>query len=70
MTGFVKAMETGKRKMQLQEVLDNVPDEQVEKIVQGFMSDGASVKKERQPDGTWRITATFDAKTKSQMFAV
>ena len=56
--------------MQLQEVLENVPDEQVEKIVQGFMSDGASVKKERQPDGTWRITANFEGKTKSQMFAV
>lgn len=42
-----------------EEIVTSVPDSEVEKVVLDFKSEGALVVKERQPNGTWRVTATF-----------
>lgn len=40
-------------------VVNNVPDTDVERVMQDFWSEGASVRKERQQDGNWKIIALF-----------
>ncbi len=41
------------------EKLINIPDEKVQKVIDSFLNEGAQVKKEKQPDGRWTVTATF-----------
>ncbi len=48
--------------------LDEVPESDVERVVSDFMSEGASVRKVRTADGTWRIIATFGVDEKTSQF--
>jgi hypothetical protein len=41
------------------ETLTNVPSSEKEEVVSDFESEGATVQSQREPDGTWTITATF-----------
>ncbi len=42
-----------------QEVLKDIPDNRVDKIVAMYGADGCTdIKKEKQPDGKWTVTAT------------
>jgi hypothetical protein len=41
------------------ETLDQVPDDQLADVVRDYESEGATVTKTRNPDGTWKVTATF-----------
>lgn len=42
------------------EVLRGISDARVDKIVAMYRADGATdVQKEKQPDGTWTVTANF-----------
>jgi hypothetical protein len=43
------------------ETLNDVPDSEVEQVVQDYKDEGATVTKTRNPDGTWTVTATFPA---------
>ena len=40
-------------------ILTDIPESDVEEVVSDFESEGASVKKKRQPNGKWKVTATF-----------
>lgn len=42
------------------EVLKDIPDSEVEEVVSDFESEGASVEREEQDNGLWKVTATFD----------
>ena len=46
--------------MARQEILNNIPDSEVDEIVSGFESDGATVTKDKNPDGTWNVTAIWE----------
>lgn len=37
----------------------DVPDEDVDQLVEDFESEGAKVEKTRQPDGKWIVKALF-----------
>ncbi len=39
--------------------LDQVTDEEVEKVVASFLAQGATVEKRQNANGTWRVIATF-----------
>ena len=41
------------------EILTNIPDSEVDEVVRDFESEGASVEKTQNTDGTWKVTATF-----------
>lgn len=43
------------------EILKDIPDSEVEEVVSDFKSEGASVEKEKQDNGSWKVTATFDS---------
>lgn len=45
--------------MPRQEILTDVPDSDLARVVKDFESEGATVTKEKQPDGNWTVTATF-----------
>ena len=48
--------------------LEGVPDTDVEEVVKDFESEGATVVKEKQADGNWRVRAMFgvpEPKTKA-----
>jgi len=37
----------------------DVPDSDVDRVVAGFEREGATVTKEKQPNGRWTVTAKF-----------
>ena len=41
------------------ERLTDVPDDEVDQLVEDFESVGAEVTKTKQDDGNWTVTATF-----------
>jgi hypothetical protein len=41
------------------EVLKDVPRSELDEVVNDFKSEGAIVKKEKQENGLWKVTATF-----------
>lgn len=41
------------------ETLENVPDSEVNEVVSDFQSEGATVVKNQNADGTWTVTATI-----------
>ena len=42
-----------------QRTLENVPDSEVDEVVSDFQSEGATVEKIQQEDGSWKVTATY-----------
>ena len=42
------------------EVLKDIPASEVDEVVGDFKSEGASVEKEQQDNGLWKVTATFN----------
>lgn len=45
--------------MSRQEILTDVPETEVKQKVQDYESEGAEVKVEKQPDGNYKVIATF-----------
>lgn len=45
--------------MPRQEILTDVPESDIDRVVKDFESEGATVTKVKQPDGNWTVTATF-----------
>ncbi|MGA2465844.1 MAG: hypothetical protein ABSH06_16010 [Thermodesulfobacteriota bacterium] len=41
------------------ETLTDIPDNDVDKVVSDFESEGATVTKTRQANGMWTVVATF-----------
>jgi hypothetical protein len=41
------------------QVLTDVPAEEVDQVVSDFEAEGATVTKELQPNGKYKVTATF-----------
>lgn len=42
------------------EILRDVPDSEVDEVMQDFRDDGATnVRKDKQLDGKWTVTATY-----------
>jgi hypothetical protein len=41
------------------EVLTDIPDSQVDQVVEDFESEGATATKTRQANGLWTVRATF-----------
>ncbi len=39
--------------------LDNVPNSEVKQVAEDFESEGATVTKTQNPDGTWNVVADF-----------
>ncbi len=42
-----------------QTTITGIPSDQVDQVVSDFESEGATVTKSQQPDGTWTVVATF-----------
>lgn len=42
--------------------MTDVPDSEVAEVVSGYEDEGATVTKERQPDGRWKVIAKFPDK--------
>ncbi len=42
------------------ETLTGISDSELDEVVADFESEGATVTKERQSDGTWTVTAKWD----------
>jgi hypothetical protein len=42
-----------------QEILSDIPESDLDRVVKDFESEGATVTKKKQPDGNWTVTATF-----------
>lgn len=45
--------------MPRQEILSDIPESELDRVVKDFESEGATVTKEKQPDGNWTVKATF-----------
>lgn len=41
------------------EVLTNIPPDEVDQVVEDYESEGAVVKRIKQPDGNWTVKAKF-----------
>jgi hypothetical protein len=41
------------------EMLTDIPDDLLDKIIAGFALEGAKVEKQRQPEGKWTVVAFF-----------
>jgi hypothetical protein len=46
------------------EVLRDVPEDVIDRVVSDFESEGAQVTKEKQPNGKWTLVATFPSSDK------
>ena len=46
--------------MAKQENLNNIPDSEVNEVVSDFESEGATVTKTQNPDGTWNVIAIWE----------
>ena len=43
------------------ERLTSIPDDKVDEVVRSFQLDGATkILREKEPDGTWTVTASFE----------
>jgi hypothetical protein len=45
--------------MPRQVILTDIPQSDLDRVVKDFESEGATVTKEKQPDGNWTVKATF-----------
>lgn len=45
--------------MQKERALTDIPDGEVDEVVNDFQSEGAKTTKELQPNGNWTVRATF-----------
>ena len=46
-------------RMQKERSLTDIPDGEVDEVVNDFQSEGAKTTKELQPNGNWTVRATF-----------
>lgn len=42
----------------MKRILTNVPDDEVDQVVEDFESEGFTVTKEQDGESTWKVTAT------------
>lgn len=45
--------------MQKERALTDIPNDEVDEVVNDFQSEGAKTTKELQPNGNWTVRATF-----------
>lgn len=44
--------------MATQKVITDIPDDDVDEVVEDFNSEGCNARKEKQADGNWKVVAT------------